>query len=98
MNEQNIKNADYLGYEGQSSQLVEECAELIQAVSKYRRALKGSDGDLKDVTLSNLIEEIADVEVMLEQVKYLLHIPEEELEAMKTYKINRTRDRIQHGI
>ena len=40
----NIKNAEHYGYEAQSNQLVEECAELIQAVSKYRRAAaKGED-------------------------------------------------------
>ena len=31
----------YYGYEAQSNQLVEECAELIQAVNKYRRVETG---------------------------------------------------------
>lgn len=74
----NIKNAEHYGYEAQSNQLVEECAELIQAVSKYRRARgTGQETPLKEqVALDNLIEEIADVEIMLEQIKYLLKIPE----------------------
>ena len=38
LRELNYKVADYYGYEAQSNQLVEECAELIQAVNKYRRA------------------------------------------------------------
>ena len=92
------KIADYYGYEAQSSQLVEECAELIQAVSKYRRATGGIGQPLADykrtIALENLIEEIVDVEIMLEQVKYLLQIPEDDLEAVKLFKINRTKERI----
>lgn len=91
---QNKVNAEHYGYEAQSLQLVEECAELIQAVSKYRRvAAKGEDEKL--IALGNLIEEIADVEIMLEQIKYLLKIPEEDLLAYKQFKINRTKERIE---
>ncbi len=94
----NKENAKYYGYEAQSNQLVEECAELIQAVSKYRRAVTGLgqpvDEHKKAVALENLIEEIGDVEIMLEQVKYLLQIPEDELDAVKLFKVNRTRERI----
>lgn len=96
--EMNKENAKYYGYEAQSNQLVEECAELIQAVNKYRRAKAGVgqpvDPDKRAVAYDNLVEEIADVELMLEQVKHLLEIPEEDLEAVKQYKVNRTRERI----
>lgn len=44
---------------------------------------------------NQLVEEIADVELMLEQVKYLLQIPEDELLAVKTFKVNRTRERME---
>lgn len=53
--------ADHYGLESQLNILQEELAELIQAVSKYRR------GDP-----AHIIEEIADVEIMLDQVVYLL--------------------------
>lgn len=49
------------GKESQMNMLVEECAELIQSVNKYRR--KGSE---------NILEEIADVEIMIEQAKIIL--------------------------
>ena len=92
------KVADYYGYEAQSNQLVEECAELIQAISKYRRAVlcKGqpvAEG-VKVVALENIKEEIADVEVMIEQVKYLLQISDDDIEAIKIFKENRTRERM----
>lgn len=38
ISEMNLETAKYYGYEAQSNQLVEECAELIQAVNKYRRS------------------------------------------------------------
>lgn len=103
--EENKRIADHYGYEAQSNQLVEECAELIQAVNKYRRAKVGkvlspvleplqADRDREQVALDSLIEEIVDVEIMLEQIKYLLQIPEEDLIAVKQYKINRTKERM----
>ena len=106
ISEQNKENGRYYGYEAQSNQLVEGCAELIQAVNKYRRARgrgqvlspllepSQADKDREQVALDNLVEEIADVEIMLEQVKDLLQIPEEDIEAIKLYKVNRTRGRI----
>jgi len=70
--EMNLETAKYYGYEAQSNQLVEECAELIQAVNKYRRVETGLGQpvaeDKKAIARDNLVEEIADVELMLEQV------------------------------
>lgn len=57
--------AEHYGLDSQLNILQEELSELIQAVSKYRR------GDP-----SHILEEIADVEIMLDQVKYLLGNPE----------------------
>lgn len=98
ISQENKKTAKYYGYEAQSNQLIEECAELIQAVNKYRRASTGLgqpvSEDKKAVAYDNLVEEIADVELMLEQIKYLLQIPEEDIQAVKLYKVNRTRERM----
>lgn len=56
--------------------------------------LSQADKDREQVALDNLVEEIADVEIMLEQVKDLLQIPEEDIQAIKLYKVNRTSERI----
>lgn len=53
--------------------------------------------DKKAIARDNLVEEIADVELMLEQVKYLLQIPEDEILAVKTFKVNRTRERMENS-
>jgi len=58
--------ADYYGEGSQLIQLVEEMAELTQAITKY----------LKDGTQENwkqICEEMADTEIMLKQGEYLLN-------------------------
>ena len=61
--EMNLETAKYYGYEAQSNQLVEECAELIQAVNKYRRVETGlgqpvaEDKKAIDFTMSKVNKE-----------------------------------------
>ena len=90
-----IKIANHYGLAKQSRQLSEECAELIQAVSKYMRYQETSYASTVDWKyLENVCEEIADVEVMLEQIKYLLHINPEAIVEIKKNKIDRQLERI----
>lgn len=91
------KIADHYGYNAQSNQLIEECAELIQAINKHKRAQGSLKEERYNIAFDNLLEEIADVEIMLEQIKHLLEIPEEDILAMKTCKINRTKERMAQG-
>ena len=84
---QNIENAEHYGYSEQSNMLVEEMAELTQAISKYRRNNSKKNFD-------NIIEEIADVEVMLHQIKHFLGINPKYVEQIKIKKVNRTKERI----
>lgn len=96
MQEKIKRIADYYGLKNQQRQLSEECAELIQATSKYMRY---SEGPIEAYTndwkyIQNVIEEIADVEVMLEQVKYLLNINNAAVEEIKKNKIERQLERI----
>lgn len=60
---------EHYGIIKQKRQLIEECAELIQAITKLERA--GEVGDSVEIYKAtlNLREEIADVEIMLEQIK-----------------------------
>lgn len=82
--------ADHYGLDSQLNILQEELAELIQAVSKYRR------GDP-----SHIIEEIADVYIMLDQITYLLQKTtrsvdiDEYISLMGEKKIRRQLKRIQ---
>ena len=84
--------ADYYGWDAQSNMLIEECAELIQAINKYKR-VEDSLARLS-IAFDNLVEEIADVEIMLEQVKHLMQVPEEDIHTAKVFKVIRTKERI----
>lgn len=77
--------ADMYGKEPQLVMLMEECGELIQACSKQLRR--------KDKSINNLIEELADVRIMIEQIEHLYGIKslvEDEME----YKLNRQLERM----
>lgn len=93
----NIENAEYYGYEAQKDQCIEECSELIQALNKYSRACgKGKPTKMtKEEALANVIEEIADVEVMLEQMVHLLGIKRYDISLVKVEKIRNTRNEIE---
>jgi NTP pyrophosphatase (non-canonical NTP hydrolase) len=58
------------GFEAQTIIAMEECGELTQAISKFWR--RQDNG-----TLSDLCEEIADVENMCSQLRYIMvkHLP-----------------------
>ena len=78
MNNEAIKKiADTYGYDSQSRQLIEEMAELTQAINKAWRM--GNDFDNLLVQKRNITEEIADVTIMLEQIKYLLNISDTDI-------------------
>ena len=76
------KIADTYGYDSQSRQCIEEMAELTQAINKFWR--KGLDCGRKEqpngqeyinmhYTFDDLVEEIADAQIMLWQMEYLLN-------------------------
>ena len=74
---------DKWGLNAQVGQTVEECAELIVALQKHiNRTPKPS-------TIENIIDEIADVEMMLAQLRLALGIDDETLRKRIEYKFER---------
>lgn len=73
------------GIRFQSMIAQEECAELIQAISKCYRNKELIPTEVRE----NLIEEMADVMICLEQLKVIFHINEEELKCWIEAKENR---------
>lgn len=63
--------ARHYGYDAQARQLTEEMAELIVALNKEWRARIGDPTIDKGEVRKRIIEELADVEIMIEQIKYL---------------------------
>ena len=93
-----IKLAKKLGIENRIDQTQEECAELIQALSKYRRTVVQKDKtcSVDELKARNMVtEEIADVEFCLTQIKKLLSISDMEIEGIKSVKVTRTKKRME---
>ena len=80
--------ASYYGSTTQCRQCIEECAELIQAISKWDRAQSSGDTEKVNKTVSRIAEEIADVRIMLDQLTFLYGCNEEVKRNMDE-KINR---------
>lgn len=70
---------------------MEECGELVQAISKARRY----GGDLKHVT--NVAEEIADVMICCKELQEMYGISDKEISDWISYKQDRTRKRLDTG-
>ena len=87
--------ADCYGVEKQKNQLIEEMAELTQAIIKLWRFKRGvlhkaiTEKELMD----NLIEEMADVKLVLDQLTYLMGAAAEMQDVME-YKVKREMNRI----
>ncbi|QIB68243.1 hypothetical protein Ami103574_02465 [Aminipila butyrica] len=88
MKEQLEKIADHYGKDAQAVQCVEELNELAAAILKYRKRRFSEEFD-------HVIEEIADVEIMLEQIKYLYGIGSDFIDEIKQEKIDRQLARIE---
>lgn len=78
-----VNIASYYGKDAQVGMCIEEMAELIKALNKYQRSYGSKE------SLENVIEEVADVEIMLEQIRYLLKLDSMKIDEIKDYKINR---------
>ena len=74
---------DQWGLNAQVGQAVEECAELIVALQKYINRTP-----LQENT-DNILDEIADVEMMLAQMRLILGISDEALRNRIEYKFER---------
>jgi hypothetical protein len=91
-----IEKYDYL----QIIKTIEELAELQKALSK--QYIYHNSPDLVDTkqfksNVGNIIEELADVEIMLEQVKMLLSITQESIDDIKKQKLERLNERMEEN-
>lgn len=67
------KALDKWGFNSQVKQLFEEMAELVIALNKFDRA---QNDDIREGRVYAIIDEIADVELMLDQMKYIFYCKE----------------------
>lgn len=93
MKDQLKKIAKHYGYQNQRKKLIEEMAELTVEICHLDE--RGNYENVKE--RQSVYEEMADVEVVLEQIKILLDC-EAEVEAFKQYKIDRQLKRMEQSI
>lgn len=98
LSDQNIKDsiheiADNYTIDSQIDIAIEEMSELIKELIKYKRTYRQDDIPGK-YDFSTIIEEYADVEIMLEQLKYLFNLSEENIKQSMSEKLQRQFNRI----
>lgn len=79
------RSIEHYGKDVQSTVCMEECAELIQAISKEKRGKSDKD---------HLAEEMADVIICIEMLKQIYNITEDEIYSWVITKQERTIERI----
>ena len=86
------RNIQYHGIEQETTIAMEECSELIQAISKCKRY------GCVDKYCDNLIEEIADVLIIINELQLIYDISNDDIENIKKYKIDRMDYRIKNNL
>ena len=76
------KIINHYGYNHQKIKLVEECSELIRAIA--------TEDD------QNMLEEMADVSVLIDEITYHFPLVREEFEKIRLFKVNRTIERFEN--
>ena len=93
LKEKLIVIADHYKFDNQKEQTIEEMAELMVALNKFKRYGKIQRKTRKKA----IITEIADVYIMISQLSYLLDC-ENDVEKEIEYKINRTLKNIENEV
>ena len=92
------RNVDYIvsrcGLENQLEQAIEEASEFILAAQKFKRNRKSGEISKSTETRMNLIEETADLIVMMEQMR--IYLGRSAVDKQIEYKIERQIDRIKN--
>lgn len=81
---------DFYGSSVQELKAIEELSELIRAIARARTCYV----EERDTALENLAEEMADVEIMLEQLK-IINNNRDKIKTWRSIKLGRLRARIE---
>ena len=86
------RNIKYHGIEQETTIAMEECSELIQAISKCKRY--GCINKYRE----NLIEEMTDVLIMIDELKMIYQISDVDISDIRQHKMNRQSYRIKNNL
>lgn len=73
---------DFFGKDKQMAVAIEEMAEFTQQLCKFMIGHKNAKRE-------NVVEEFVDVTIMLNQMKIIFNITDEEIESARTFKLER---------
>ena len=90
----NIDIVEHYGVKAQIPVWIEEMSELTKVLCKWARKYDQLEGDLNMQLLNSMKEEITDVTICLDQLKYIIRYPEDELERDYKFKVDRQLARI----
>lgn len=92
--ENNLKIVNHYGVKTQIPVWIEEMSELTKVLCKWFRKYDKLDGDINLQLLADMKEEITDVTICLDQLKYVIQYAEDELMEEYKYKVDRQLKRI----
>lgn len=98
MEKELLEIIEHFGIRNQLKKFNEECYELEEAILDYQTEIAYFDEDAMTLSIKkHIAEEIADVEVILLQIKEYYHIDGNEILKTMKNKIKRTLERIESG-
>lgn len=86
--------ADHYGLDHQCTKLLEEMSELSVAIYSIKKKKEKSVEEIVD-EFSNFLEELTDVDILIEQIKYKLADLNDKLNEIREYKLDRQIKRIE---
>ena len=92
-----LKIIEHFGVNNQQRKLQEEIFELQEAIIEYKYDENKIYPEVEECLKKHILEEMADVFILLGQFKSFFDVSDEELEKTILKKINRTLDRIGSG-
>lgn len=97
MNRQEImqKAIRHYGIDSQLIKMQEECGELITAISKYFIAAREDNPETWVEMTENVREEIADVNIMIQQMKRYGGLNTARINEIEEYKLKRLQKRLE---
>lgn len=91
----NIAVIEYYGIKKQMPVWIEEMSELTKNICKWARKYDELGGNIPPQLFCDLREEITDVTICLDQLKYAIHFIEEDLMKEYKWKVDRQLKRIE---
>ena len=90
----NTEIVDYYGVKTQIPVWIEEMSELTKVLCKWFRKYDQLEGDINLQLLADMQEEITDVTICLDQLKYAIKFMEDDLMKEYKFKVDRQCKRI----